>query len=66
ELMPAEMLDEMREDLADAWCRAEDRDWRDAIQAGAASEVLVALADHYQVPGLLSRARANLIAAEGN
>ncbi|HSS03092.1 MAG TPA: hypothetical protein VLM79_38785 [Kofleriaceae bacterium] len=66
ELMPAQMLDEMREDLADAWYRAEDRDWREAILAGAASEVLVALADYYQVPRLLARARANVITAEGN
>jgi hypothetical protein len=66
ELMPATMLDEIREGLADAWYRAEHRDWRDAILAGTASEVLVALADYYQVPRLLARARANVINAEGN
>jgi len=66
ELMPAPMLDEIREGLADAWYRAEHRDWRDAIVAGTASEVLVALADYFQVPRLLARARANLIDAEGN
>jgi hypothetical protein len=66
ELMPAPMLDEIREGLADAWYRAEHRDWRDAILAGTASEVLVALADYYQVARLLARARANLINAEGN
>jgi hypothetical protein len=66
ELMPAAMLDEMREDLAGAWYRAEHSDWRDAILDGAASEVLVALADYYQVPRLLARARENLIVAEGN
>jgi hypothetical protein len=48
------------------WYRAEHGDWRDAILAGTASEVLVALADYYQVPRLLARARANLINAEGN
>ena len=66
ELMPAQILDEIREGLADAWYQAENRDWRDAIPAGMASEVLVALADYYQVPRLLARARANLISAEGN
>jgi hypothetical protein len=66
ELMPASMLDEIREGLADAWHRAEHRDWRDAILVGTASEILVALADYYQVPRLIARARANLINAEGN
>ena len=66
QLMPALMLDEIREGLADAWYRAEHTDWRDAIRAGMASEVLVALADYYQVPRLLARARANLINLEGN
>jgi hypothetical protein len=66
ELMRAPMLDEIREDLADAWYRAEHRDWRDAILAGTASEVLVALADYCQLPRLLARARANLINSEGN
>jgi hypothetical protein len=66
ELMRAPMLDEIREDLADAWYRAEHRDWRDAILAGTASELLVALADYYQRPRLLARARENLINAEGN
>ena len=46
--------------------RFRTRDGRDAILAGTASEVLVALADYYQVPRLLARARANLINAEGN
>jgi hypothetical protein len=66
ELMPAQILDEIREGLAQAWYRAENRDWRDAIPVGVASEVLVALADYYQMPRLLARARANLINAEGN
>jgi hypothetical protein len=66
ELMPAPMLDEIREGLADAWHRAEHRDWHDAILVGTASEILVALADYYQVPRLIARARANLINAEGN
>jgi hypothetical protein len=66
ELMPAPMRDEIREGLADAWHRAEHRDWRDAILVGTASEALVALADYYEVPRLIARARANLINAEGN
>jgi hypothetical protein len=66
ELMPAPMLHEIREGLADAWHRAEHHDWRDAILVGTASEILVALADYYQVPRLIARARANLINAEGN
>jgi len=66
ELMPALMLHEIREDLADAWHRAEHGDWRDAILVGTASEILVALADYFQAPRLIARARENLINAEGN
>ena len=66
ELMPAGIRNEVREGLADAWYQGEHIDWRDAILAGMAREVLVALADYYQVPRLLMRARTNLINAEGN
>jgi hypothetical protein len=66
ELMPDDMLQQLREDLAHAWFREHRTEWRDAIRRGIASEVLVALADYYQVPRLLIRARTNLIDAEGN
>jgi hypothetical protein len=66
ELLPEDMLEQLREDLADAWYREHRTDWRDAIRRGAASEVLVALADYHQAPRLLIRARTNLIDAEGN
>jgi hypothetical protein len=48
----------------DVFQRMEHR--RDAIRRGTPSEVLVALADYYQVPRLVIRARTNLINAEGN
>jgi hypothetical protein len=66
EVLSPQMLGRIREDLADAWFQEHRIDWRDAIRRGTASEVLVALADYYQTPQLLIRARTNLIDAEGN
>lgn len=66
ELLPPSMRDEIREHIADAWFHERRIDWRGAIYRGDASEVLVALADYYQTPPLLIRARTNLIDAEGN
>jgi len=66
ELLPPAMREEMREGLADAWLHEHHIGWRDAILAGIASEALVALAEYYQAPQLLIRARTNVIAAEGN
>jgi len=66
ELLPPPMLAQIREGLADAWFFEYHTDWRDAIRRGTPSEVLVALADYHQIPQLLTRARTNLIIAEGN
>jgi hypothetical protein len=66
ELMPAPMRAQLRDDLADAWWREYHVGWREAIHAGTASEVLVALAEYYQSPQLLIRARTNLIERGGN
>jgi hypothetical protein len=66
ELLPDAMRDDTRETLADGWFRQHHIDWRDAIAAGTGSEHLVALAEYYQVPGLVDRAWRNLYAAEGN
>lgn len=66
ELLPPVVLDQIREGLAAAWFHENHSDWRDAIRRGAASEVLVALADYYRMPRLVTRARTNLIDAEGN
>jgi hypothetical protein len=66
ELLSEPMREETREAIADAWFREHLIDWRDAIAGGTASELLVALAEYYQLPGLADRARTNLYAAEGN
>jgi hypothetical protein len=66
ELLPDSIREDTREALADTWFRHHGIDWRTAIAAGTASEQLLALADYYQVPGLVDRARQNLYVAEGN
>jgi hypothetical protein len=66
ELLPEAMLQDIRSELAEAWSREYQSDWRDAIHAGVASEVLVALADYHRAPQLLIRARTNLIDRGGN
>jgi hypothetical protein len=64
--LPDSIREDTREALADTWFRHHGIDWRTAIAAGTASEQLLALADYYQVPGLVDRARQNLYVAEGN
>jgi hypothetical protein len=66
ELIPEDMLEEMRDDLADAWFHETQIEWRQAIHDRVASETLVALAEYHRSPQLLIRARTNLIDAEGN
>jgi hypothetical protein len=66
ELIPHQMLEDIREELADAWFREHELDWRDSIHRGVASETLVVLAEYYRTPQLLIRAHTNLIDAEGN
>jgi len=66
ELLSEPMREDTRERLADAWFRDHHIDWRDAIATGIAGEELVALAEYYQAPGLVDRARQNMYAAEGN
>ncbi|MEO8699035.1 MAG: hypothetical protein ABI867_03295 [Kofleriaceae bacterium] len=66
ELMPADMLDQIREDLSDEWFHRTDTPWRDSIRRGEADETLVVLAEYYREPQLAIRARTNLIDSEGN
>ena len=66
ELLPDDMRHDLCEDIADRWFREFQIDWRDAIYAGVASEVLVALAEYHKAPQLLIRARTNLIDRGGN
>lgn len=66
ELLPDSMREDICEELADKWFRELHTDWRDAIYAGVASEVLVALAEYHRSPQLLIRARTNLIDRGGN
>lgn len=67
---PEWLADEVREglgdDLAERWIREFGSDWRTAIHAGVASEVLVALAEYAREPQLMIRARTNLIDRGGN
>jgi hypothetical protein len=66
ELMPAGMREHARDQLAHAWWREHETDWRSAILAGVADEKLVVIAEYDRAPQLLIRARTNLIDAEGN
>ncbi len=65
-LLPPAMRDAVRDELAAAWFDQHRTEWSDAIRAGIASEALIVLADYHDDARLLSAARANLIAAEGN
>jgi hypothetical protein len=66
ELLSDVQRDETADDLADAWFRRHGGDWRDAIASGAASELLVAIAEYHRAPALIAQARANLIAVTVN
>jgi hypothetical protein len=66
ELLPDDVRTSFCEDIADRWFREFHTDWRDAIYAGTASELLVALAEYHRAPQLLIRARTNLIDRGGN
>jgi hypothetical protein len=66
ELLPEAMRTDLCEEIADRWFREFQTDWRDAIYAGVASEILVALAEYHRAPQLLIRARTNLIDRGGN
>lgn len=60
ELLPREMVSEIRERLADEWYVAHRLGWREAIERGLASEALVALAEYHGEPALVHRAHDNL------
>ena len=66
ELLPDARREEIAEDLADTWFHRHGGDWRDAIDSGAASELLVAIAEYHRAPALIAQARANLIAVNVN
>ena len=62
ELLPLPFRMNMCEQLADAWYTQHRLGWREAIDRGMGHELLVALAEYYCEPILVTQARRNLAA----
>jgi len=60
ELLPADMVSEIREDLVEDWNAESETPWYNAIMAGEGSELLIAIAEYHQKASLIERARTNL------
>lgn len=60
ELLPTDLLHAIREELLDAWHAESPIPWYQAIVAGYANEILVALAEYHQRQGLIEQARLNM------
>lgn len=59
ELLPEASRAQIRDALADRWSE-DHRPWADAIMAGTADEMLVAIAEYHALPALAEHARLNL------
>ncbi len=60
DLLPPRQAWAVRQQLDSAWSGRDTGSWQDAVVAGVADEMLVALAEYYQRDALAERARRNL------
>jgi hypothetical protein len=60
ELLPRALRAALRHAAETAWARRSVMPWREAIERGEASEILIALAEYEAVPALIARARESV------